>query len=139
MAYFQWSPALSMNIKSLDREHRESLDLAKWLHTMITEGKSPQEIRDVLPQLIALEKRHFAREEELMLKYDFPDYTRHQQVHNELTRGFAELYDRLCAAEPVGSLLLRTFLQDQLINHILGLDKELGDFLADKIRKNTLT
>lgn len=132
MAYFQWKPALSTQIKALDEEHREMLDLAGRLQLEIDRGKSARQVSELFPELIAREKQHFAREEQLMKQQRFPGYAEHKRAHDDLAARLADLYDRLRDDEPIGSMALLTFMQDWLVRHIQSHDKELGNYLVSR-------
>lgn len=134
MAYFQWHPEFSTHVAALDEEHRELLEAAGRLQRMADQGHSAREISELFPELIALEKRHFAREERLMRQQQYPGYAEHKRAHDELTARLVELYDRLRNDEAIGSMALLTFLQDWLIRHMQDPDKLLGDFLAPQAK-----
>jgi len=138
MAHFQWNPTLSTRIDAVDREHRELLDLANRLQATIDDGRSAREISDLLSELATRERRHFAREEQLMQEQQFPGYADHKNAHDDLAAKLANVQERFRAEEPIGSMTLLAFLHDWLVTHIHSHDRALGEYLTQKAAESVL-
>ena len=75
---------------------------------------------------------HFAHEEELMKKYEFPGYEAHKRQHEEMAARAKAMVDRY-EQDSLGAMdEISTFLRDWLINHINGTDQEYSEFLTAK-------
>jgi hemerythrin len=77
---------------------------------------------------------HFGIEEELMNRYNYPDYASHRERHEKFKKEFAEL--KMKIEKEVTGLLTTLgtnhLLIDWWLNHIGKVDKALGAFLSGK-------
>lgn len=118
---FRWTEKYSVNIAALDHQHQSLCATINELNEALADS--------VLQKLVDYALTHFAAEEALMTKYEFPGLSTHCMEHHK----FAESVTKLLKDYRVGkagvpvSLLL--FLQTWLKRHILVADKAYSGFL----------
>ena len=84
MPIVTWSDEYNVNVGTIDAQHQEMLKLANNLHASAESGEDKDNLHDMLSKLVDYTRMHFATEEELMKKHDYPDYRRHHKEHRIL-------------------------------------------------------
>jgi hemerythrin len=123
-----WQPSYSVYVDALDAQHQKLFSVLEGLQAEIDRGQGRIAAERVFPQLIAYTQYHFAEEERLMEKYNFPGLAEHKLQHEILTRRvllFKKSHDEGNSSVPLSLVL---FLQEWLRNHIIGSDKQYGEF-----------
>lgn len=119
MTVVRWSPAMSVGVPRLDRDHRV---LVGFLNRLAA-GKGADRltlIAEVLRGLIAYTRFHFEREEQVMEACGYPETAAHRREHHDLTREVLDLEKRF-ADDPDALRIeeMQEFLRDWLNHHIL--------------------
>jgi hemerythrin-like metal-binding protein len=126
---FQWNPAYSVNIGSIDAQHRSLLTIGGELcHAISTgQGKAAQiRILDHLSQFLAM---HFAHEERLMKTHGYPALAAHQAEHGVLAARVVRFRDDVEAGRAAVSNEVLDFLKDSLVSHFQGSDSKYSPFV----------
>lgn len=124
MSLITWSEEFSVNIKEVDNQHRQLIEIINQLQRAMKEGKSASVLNDILQRLIDYTDYHFSTEERLMEAYNYPGYVHHKAQHEALKRKVQE-FQRLYKQNPTGlSVQLLNFLKTWLNDHILNTDKQ---------------
>lgn len=130
MSAMEWSASLSVGFEPIDGDHKKLIALINRLDTALKEGDSVDEVTAILEELVSYTTWHFRHEERLMQEHGYPGYFKHKQEHDKLAATVKQQQQRFENGEfAVGDELMR-FLTAWLTNHILGTDKETGQFLA---------
>lgn len=84
---FEWKKELDLGIPSIDVQHKELFRIANRIYDlMIIQSEDYladyDEITSVMNELKEYTKYHFQSEEELFLKYKYPDANEHIEEHN---------------------------------------------------------
>jgi hemerythrin len=132
MSLFAWSDKYSLHIGQIDEQHKKLVGMLNELFDAMKAGKGNDVLDNVLSQLIAYTKSHFATEERLMKAHGYPDHQAHKAEHDELTKQVVEFQQRFQARSTGLSMELMAFLKNWLINHIQGSDKHYAPFLHGK-------
>jgi|SRR5215469_1429758 len=119
-----WSDRYSVGIAKIDSEHHKLVDLVNELYAAILAGNPTSVTAKVLDGLAAYTLSHFATEEALMKRYNYPGYTQHKAEHDKLVGQVKQLQQELKAGKTTVSQEVMSFLQGWLISHILGMDKK---------------
>ena len=131
-AHFPWLPAYNVGIAVIDEQHRRLVDLINQLHEALLKRQSKAVMGRILAQLTNYTEVHFAFEEDLMSRYDYPGYHSHKRVHEEMrAKVLALAYDQ-AAGRVVISLQVMEFLKEWLSSHILGTDQLYRAFLRQE-------
>ena len=129
---FAWKQEYSVGYPEIDNQHKKLFALAGELHSAMTTGKGKDVLAETLSNLIAYTKGHFAAEERLMQKHNYPDYLKHKADHDALTArvvGFQKEFEENRIALTVGLL---QFLKDWLSHHIGETDRKIATYLKSK-------
>ena len=125
-------------IEEIDREHRELLRLIQVVRGAAQMGNAAgsqrEVVRTALSRVLAFSRHHFAEEEQLMHKIDFPDFLAHKKEHQTFIdrilslqrEKFAPSSDSLSALE--NWLLYHVEGSDsRIVSRLLELDLPAGD------------
>ncbi len=84
MGAFKWDSRLETGIEKIDAQHRELFKRFDALELAIYESTSRAKVELVmmLEYLELYVEEHFDAEEELMMKADYPDFSRHRAEHD---------------------------------------------------------
>lgn len=132
MALFEWSDKYSVNIKEIDSQHKNLVDLLNSLHDSMKVGKGSEVLGKTLTELIQYVGTHFDAEEKLLRTHGYPEYNSHKAEHTKLTQKVIGFQKDFQQGLPVITVELLGFLKDWLQNHILGIDKKYSQFLNSK-------
>ena len=123
MAFYTWTPSMSVGIDALDSDHKALTALINRLHEDLKAGRAAP-LEPVLDRLLAYVEFHFAREEKVMEACGFPGLDFHREEHEAFAQQVDEARQRLAregAAAVTADLL--EFLKIWLNAHILIQDK----------------
>jgi len=132
MAFVIWDTTLDVGVSHFNEDHRRLVGFINDLHGGIVSGLGIAQMTYILDGLIDYTKNHFAREEEMMAKHDYPDIKAHRREHYELMKQVAEFSARLGEGKASFTLELMSFLKDWLVNHIKVTDMKYRGFFAGK-------
>ncbi len=122
MTYLHWSSDLETGIEVIDKQHQRIVDYLNALNDANDTGDRATTNR-VLQELVDYTLTHFAFEEELQEKAEYPFVKAHKRVHDIFTKRIAEFQQRAAAGENVAPELL-SMLKIWLVNHIKGDDAD---------------
>ncbi|MFQ5585245.1 MAG: bacteriohemerythrin [Thermodesulfobacteriota bacterium] len=131
----QWTRALSTGIREIDDQHKELFSRINTMLDIIVESSEIDAIDKVMDFLDEYVVSHFATEEGLMTRFDYPDLQHHMRQHEEFTREFSLFKERFTREGPSSFLAIQVenMLVEWWTNHINKIDKVLGAFLQDKL------
>ncbi len=132
MDFIEWNDSLSVGVSVFDKEHKQLVALVNKLNQALSAGSARKTMGDILQSLVNYTKIHFKHEEEYMVLYDYPEYSKHKQEHDELTSQVIDFVERFKEGKASFSLELMNFLKDWLTKHIMGSDKKYSDFFIRK-------
>ena len=134
MAFITWSDEYSVNIREIDQQHQQLIELINRMHDIVMASGEidKKRIRRVLLGLANYTDYHFRTEEELFRNHHYPMANVHKQQHNQLTIRLLALQRQFSAGDVLRNQDIFDFLKDWLVNHILGSDKEYTVFLNAK-------
>jgi hemerythrin-like metal-binding protein len=132
MALFEWSDRLSVQISSIDEQHKKLVSLVNQAHTALVEGQGNQVVGDIFAELIDYTKYHFAYEEELFSRHGYEETAQHITQHKLLTSRVAAYQQDFNAGKEINVFDVLAFLVDWLQDHIVGSDKKYSSFLVSK-------
>ena len=128
----EWGDALLTHVSEIDEEHKKLIGIMNKLHKAFHAKESVDVEKESLVALIDYTDYHFSNEVNLMKQYGYPDMDQHIELHKEFKRKLKELCNKHLVekVEVVHEIIL--FLTSWLFNHIMEVDKKLGDFLREK-------
>jgi hemerythrin len=120
---FSWRPEYSVGIPLVDEQHRRLFSL---LDGLARQASNPATCPDVAPAIVEIKAfalEHFATEEGLMLKREYPDYESHARRHRAIIADLeAWEMDLLCGSEKSAAEFCE-FLADWILRHTLSVDR----------------
>ena len=125
MAYLHWSGDLDTGIEVIDKQHRRIVDYLNELDSANDSGDT-EVTNHVLKELVDYTLTHFAFEEELQEKANYPFLKAHKRVHEIFTKRVAEFQQRAATGENVAPEVL-SMLKIWLVNHIKGDDADYAE------------
>lgn len=129
--FFKWSDEYSVNIRAIDLQHQELVNIINRLFNAIAMREGDKVIGSILDALLSYTKTHFSLEERLLLQAKYADYAAHKQEHVELIAQLDELCRKhMSDDKPIYFDMLR-FLKKWLKEHINGEDKKYSRSLQE--------
>jgi len=116
MVLIKWSSGLSVGIKKIDSQHEYFVRLINSTYDSVENNDNYKVLKEI-PELINYARTHFAAEEEVFEKYNYPFTTEHKKEHVKLTEKAISFYDRAQKGENIGEEFLE-YLKDWLENHL---------------------
>jgi len=130
MPFMIWDDKLSVGVEALDGDHKKMIALIDELHEAILAGRSKGDLGDIMAHLVEFTRNHFAQEEKLFARSDYPDAAAHKAEHDELAKWAIQteidFHHGTLAAPPLEVL---NRMRDWLFDHVNGLDRGYGPHL----------
>jgi hemerythrin len=127
-----WKNEYSVNVKEIDAQHQQLIELVINLHTSVSSRLDKDELKKLLIELVEYTRTHFSTEEKLMKEYNYPEIGSHHKDHKLILSHLDEL------VAVVNKGRYPTFYSDYDITsdwamvHINEYDTKLGKFLNSK-------
>lgn len=131
---FIWEEKYSIHIAMIDEQHKTLFKIANTIYNELQkDSHSFDTIIALILEMIDYTKYHFNTEEEMMVKYQYPDLEDHKNQHNR----FVDYIDSLSFIDIDENQdhLLRDmvdFLSNWILNHISKTDLKFGNFINEK-------
>jgi hemerythrin len=132
MPLMSWSETLSVKVDEIDNQHKRLVELVNELHDAMAQGKGRDVMGKTLGGLVDYTKTHFADEERLMIKYNYPGYAQQKAEHDALAKKVLDLQSQYLLGKAALTLEVMRFLQDWLSAHIQKVDRQFGSYLNSK-------
>ncbi len=132
MAGIEWSDRYSVNIASMDEQHKKLIGMMGELNEKLKQGKAVEISGKILDGMLEYAVSHLNAEEKLMQTHGYPDFEAHKKLHDELKTQLGDLDAEVKKQPLVGTLKLSTFLYNWLTSHIQKTDKKYGEYLNAK-------
>ncbi len=132
--FITWSEIYSVNIEEIDKQHKQLIDIINKLFNAFSEGTAEAIIPEIIEELTDYTQSHFKTEEELFVKYNYPDTKKHKDEHSEFINKveiWTKNYNNNLSNIPYE---LMDYLKKWLLQHILKEDKAYSKFLNEKIK-----
>lgn len=129
----KWDDSLKTGFEKIDEQHMEIIERINVLIHLHGDEKEA-EIDKVLRFLGGYVIEHFQTEEDIMIKYKYPEYDLHKEEHMGFLKSYSQL-KRLFEKEGASELIIQATQNqavDWIINHIKKSDKKLSAYLKDK-------
>lgn len=133
---FVWKKEFELGIDIIDEQHKRLLDIGNNINELIIDldevYDNYDEILIVIEELKSYTKYHFKSEEDLLVKYDYPDILEHKKEHEEFISYLESLEIETVDQDQ------QKFLKDLLgkvyrwvFNHIITTDFMYKDYLIN--------
>lgn len=129
---FRWTETYSVNIATLDRQHRDLFAAINELNLALSHGHGGLAVEGVLRELLEYSCKHFATEEVLMETHNFPGLPTHRLEHEAFKLKIAQYMNDYREKRLGTPASLMLYLQSWLKEHLLKADKACGVFLNER-------
>lgn len=127
-----WNDDYSVGIKEIDKDHQKLIDLINRFQTAIYYNTGSTFEQAALDELVDYTKYHFAKEEGLLEKHGYPEFTQHKKEHVNMIAKVDAYIEEHRRGDHESLAKIADFLRDWLIKHINGTDKQYSSFLHSK-------
>ncbi len=137
--YFEWSDRLKTGVSAIDVQHRELVAAVNELGEAIEQGRGASAIQKLMVFMKYYAEWHFGHEESLAQKHRCPMAEVNRQAHLQFLRLFEDLQGRyrqrgtaatIDTTEEALALEVHTKLADWLVNHIMKIDRSVGEHIC---------
>jgi hemerythrin len=132
MALINWHSNYIVNIKKIDKQHQQLVNIINELHDGMKTGKGKEILSNILDELIKYTAFHFKYEEMLFDKYVYPETKIHKRQHSDLVEKVLAYKENYNNGKKVLTMEVMDFLKEWLTRHIVGSDKNYSSFLNSK-------
>ena len=127
-----WKNEFSVGIPEMDNQHQKLVAMLSHLEDAMGKGKGKEVIGKILAELVKYTQTHFNNEEFLMRSHNYPDLTTHRIEHTKLTQRVLAFKLDFDAGKATLSIPVMNFLENWLVTHIQGSDKQYGKMISTK-------
>lgn len=133
---FKWKEEFSVNIKSIDEQHKELFKIGNSLYEIVSikDGVDRyDEIVEILHKLMDYAEYHFDFEEKLLEENGFPHLKQHRRQHDSFIQKVRSIDERdIDEKQKTIGMDLIIFIANWIENHILKTDMEYKEYMNDK-------
>jgi hemerythrin len=132
MLFFEWTDELSIGVEQIDNQHKKLVSIVNDFHENVDKDSGETAVRKTLKDLVHYVQTHFADEEKVMEKYNYPQLEFHRRMHEGLTDSVFKYVEKLQIGQKIINLDMAIFLKGWLENHIAETDKKIGIFIDEQ-------
>jgi hemerythrin len=127
-----WSDDFSVSNKKIDGQHKELVRMTNEFYAGVQMGGVLAKVHfmKTIQGAVQYVKTHFATEEEIMEKVNYPNFAEHKQQHEAFVNEVAhqvENFEKEDNPDPAGFV---KYLMDWVLQHIADSDKKYQPFIA---------
>ncbi|MEN9231062.1 MAG: hemerythrin family protein [Thermostichus sp. DG02_5_bins_236] len=129
---FTWTDDLKVGVPTIDVQHKELVATANDLAAAIEEGRGSSFLKKLLTFMKYYAEWHFEQEERCAAAHQCPAAEMNCKAHAEFIRLLEELQQRYRQDPANESLpgIIHKKLADWLVNHIMKVDKQIGQYIC---------
>jgi hemerythrin len=125
MTLIKWTDKLSLGIEAIDSEHKELIELINGLYDAMQVGADYVQVVELLGEIYSQIAAHFAHEESMMRKANYPHYDEHREDHETLLDDLREIMDEVAADGSFDAGALSSDLNRWFMDHFNTHDAKL--------------
>ena len=129
---FRFGPQWSVLVDDMDAEHSKIIAYCNDIHSKVASGAKQEQTLPILKDLAAFTTGHFAEEEKLMKRHNFPELDSQKRAHTKLLAKVTQVIEDIESGAPVNMIEVVVFLTDWLKGHILGEDLKYGQYFQQQ-------
>ena len=131
---YMWKDQYATGNTQIDEQHKQLFKAVNDLITACSSGQGRNKLDPTIHFLLDYTTKHFADEEKLQQKYQYPDYINHKKLHENFKKTALELTKQL--QEEGASIVLvgkvNSVIGNWLINHIQEEDKKVANHILSE-------
>ena len=126
-----WDKKLEIGDQTIDTQHQQLVETFNALMNACAAGQGRDELENALNFLCEYTVKHFAEEEALQLQINYPEFSKHKQLHEDFKVRVTNLANQFKQEGPSFSILARLNIDvgDWLLKHIMHEDKKFAPYI----------
>lgn len=125
-----WSNFLRVDVPEMDEEHQQFIARVNELNRAVLESEDKATVMRAIDRMLGEATNHFAHEEEILARYEYPELVAHADRHAELAAQFERVKQEIAAADISFVWAAKGLrIKQMLVEHLLGEDMKYRDFL----------
>jgi hemerythrin len=127
----RWSPQMAVGVEEIDAQHQEIFRRAAEADEALSGGRSAAETDELVGFLVSYCETHFAHEQRLMSRVQYPGLAQHLPQHAWFVKEVRAARKALAEGAPDEEVAerLNELLLSWLVKHIGTFDRALADWL----------
>jgi hemerythrin len=118
MALIVWDDTYKVNVQRCDQDHQKLFSLFNELYKAMSKGNVNETIREVVRELSEYTKTHFAAEEALLERANYPGLAAHRLAHQDFIAQVKKFEEDIENGGNPNLIAVLGFLKDWLSKHI---------------------
>ena len=114
-----WSDSFNSGHSKIDKQHRELLDICVMIMKTALEPKNAEKLTSIFSQLIKHVQVHFESEEQVLREINYPDLTKHCELHQKLLLKLANILKNTPTNELLSQTIVAFIINDVVMGHLL--------------------
>jgi len=128
-----WNDFLSVDVPEMDEEHRQFISRVNELNKAIVESEDKATVARAMDLMLTEAARHFKHEEQILVRWKYPETAAHIAKHVALTAQFERVMKEFAQADISFVWAAKGLhLKQLLVEHLLKEDLKYRDFLRDQ-------
>ncbi len=125
------TPSFELEFEALDQDHRKMIDQVNAIIKEIDTGNT-NACKNQVADFVAFSKRHFAREEALLVSVKYPGVDKHRKHHLDLYDKLDHMLEfaRMTPENEIACESLKKELVYFIMDDVITADLEFKDFLS---------
>ena len=134
MPRIEWDESLSVGIDLIDEQHKMLIEKINAISEAVENHRGLEKIMQTLDFMIEYTEFHFSAEEKVMKDNDYAKFDEHHKLHEDFKSRLNLMVQDFEEEGATSGLSkeITTYLTNWLVNHIKGIDTELGKILQEK-------
>lgn len=132
MALVTWDASYSVKVDRCDQDHKKLFSMINSLHDAMLAGKGAEKLSQLVKQLSDYTKYHFAAEEAMLEKTNYPALAAHRGEHQTFVKQVQQFQQDLAEGKGGQTITVAVFLNDWLTKHIKQTDQKYSAHLNSK-------
>lgn len=112
-----WNETYKLEIDEIDTQHIKLFELVNKLYALDEEHSTKEELKIILYEFSDYMSIHFKKEEQYMTSINFPELSKHKQIHEKFITNLAEIIKTPAKLSIIKSKM-KVFAKRALIDHI---------------------
>ena len=126
-----WTNSYSVRNETIDNQHKKLVGMINELYDAFINGKANEVISEILKRMVEYTDYHFATEEKIFEKYNYPMFDEHKEKHEGFVKKVIDFQIGYEACDVSLSYEVMDFLRKWLIEHIMGEDKKYMKYFLE--------
>ena len=130
MPFIKWGADLSVQVESIDEQHKKILEMIDELQDHVKRGSQRQCLDEALVRLSVYTVKHFIYEEALFKKHGYEHEKEHKKEHDGLADQVTEFHKKHTIQKEAIAADRLDFFREMICDHITTYDRDYINFMS---------